>query len=74
LTAPLGTVDVLAGAAGRQPAGNPLATQVLVKGEAVTAPPGRADNFTWPSGGAVAKDTGNKAAAERTNAPAGSPR
>jgi hypothetical protein len=70
LTAPLGSIDVLAGAAGRQPAGNPVATQVLVKGEAVTAPPGRADNFAWPPGSATANDAGNKAAAEQASAPA----
>ena len=30
------------------PSSSPLATRVLVKGEPITAPPGRADDFVWP--------------------------
>ena len=38
----------------RRPAGgDPLATRVLVRGEPVTAPAGRADNFAWPRSGAA---------------------
>jgi hypothetical protein len=32
---------------------DPLATRVLLRGEPVTAPVGRADNFAWPRGGAA---------------------
>jgi uncharacterized protein len=40
----------LAGAAGHpaQHESDPIATQVLNRGDAVAAPPGRADNFSWP--------------------------
>jgi len=41
---------------------DPLATRVLNKGEAITAPVGRADDFSWPRGG-VATATGEPAAA-----------
>jgi hypothetical protein len=40
--------DKLLGAAGSSPIpGDAIATKVLAKGEAVVAPPGRADNFAW---------------------------
>jgi uncharacterized protein len=43
--------DKLLGAAGSSPIpGDAIATKVLAKGEAVVAPPGRADNFAWPYG------------------------
>ena len=32
---------------------DPLATRVLIKGEAIAAPTGRADDFNWPRGGAA---------------------
>lgn len=35
-------------------AGNPLAASVLVRGDALPAPPGRADDFSWPPRGAEA--------------------
>src|SRR5262245_63111460 len=34
--------------------GDAIATKVLAKGEAVVAPPGRADNFAWPNGSQTA--------------------
>ncbi len=40
---------------------DPLATRVLSRGDAIAAPPGRADDFSWPRGGANA---GPDAAAE----------
>jgi hypothetical protein len=44
--------DQLLGGAGVQPAhADAIADRVLVKGEPVPAPPGRADDFAWPSGG-----------------------
>jgi hypothetical protein len=43
--------DNLLGAPGSNPTlGDAIATKVLAKGETVTAPPGRADNFVWPTG------------------------
>jgi hypothetical protein len=43
--------DKLLGAPGSSPTlGDAIATKVLAKGETVTAPPGRADNFVWPTG------------------------
>ncbi|MGB6819691.1 MAG: hypothetical protein WBE29_22450, partial [Pseudolabrys sp.] len=41
----------LLGSSGSNPIqGDAIATKVLAKGEAVAAPPGRADNFAWPNG------------------------
>ena len=43
--------DSLLGVSGSSPTfGDAIATKVLVKGETVAAPPGRADNFAWPNG------------------------
>src|SRR5215472_4426023 len=55
--------DKLLGAPGSSPTlGHAIATKVLAKGETVTAPPGRADNFAWlnrsqTEGAAAAPDT-----------------
>jgi hypothetical protein len=52
LTASIGGGNELLGSGPARPSGNdPLATRVLVRGEPVTAPAGRADNFAWPRGG-----------------------
>jgi hypothetical protein len=41
--------DQLLGGSGSRPAAvDPLAARTLVKGEPLTAPPGRADDFAWP--------------------------
>lgn len=49
LTTPRGTNDTLLGAApARATAADSVATRVLVKGEAIEAPAGRADDFAWP--------------------------
>ncbi len=40
--------DDLLGGSTRQPAGDAIATKVLVRGESVPAPAGRADDFAWP--------------------------
>ena len=37
-------------AAARAPTNDPTASKVLVKGEPITAPSGRADDFSWPRG------------------------
>jgi hypothetical protein len=52
LTASIGGGNELLGGGPTRPTGNdPLATRVLVRGEPVTAPAGRADNFAWPRNG-----------------------
>jgi hypothetical protein len=52
LTASIGGGNELLGSGPARPSGNdPLATRVLVRGEPVTAPAGRADNFSWPRSG-----------------------
>src|SRR5215472_11468185 len=43
--------DHLLGGDNRQPMSDPMAAKVLVRGEAVTAPAGRADDFVWPRRG-----------------------
>lgn len=49
---PLGS-EALAGAPGRQRVhGDTLAVDALVRGAALSAPPGRADDFSWPPGSA----------------------
>jgi uncharacterized protein len=49
LTAPSLATDHLLGGPGTPPAAvDPLAARALVKGEALSPPPGRADDFTWP--------------------------
>jgi len=49
LTAPRGAGDtLLGGAQSRNPGADSIATRVLVKGEAIEAPAGRADDFAWP--------------------------
>jgi hypothetical protein len=40
--------EELLGGSARKPAADALATKVLVRGEAVPAPAGRADDFAWP--------------------------
>ncbi|HVV60455.1 MAG TPA: SGNH family hydrolase [Pseudolabrys sp.] len=47
----IGNAGELLGGSANHPANtDPTANRVLVKGEPVTAPPGRADDFTWPRG------------------------
>jgi hypothetical protein len=49
LTAPRGAGDtLLGGAQSRSPGTDSVVQRVLVKGEAIEAPPGRADDFAWP--------------------------
>jgi hypothetical protein len=40
--------ELLGGGAARPAAADPIATRVLVKGDALAAPKGRADDFIWP--------------------------
>ena len=52
LTASIGGGNELLGGGPTRPSGSdPLATRVLIRGEPVTAPIGRADNFAWPRSG-----------------------
>ena len=61
--------ELLGGSQARPgPATDGMATRVLTKGELVSAPSGRADDFSWPRGGA---DSAAPAAAE--SAPATAP-
>jgi uncharacterized protein len=49
LTAPRGAGDaLLGGTPGRTAASDTVVTRVLVRGEPIEAPPGRADDFAWP--------------------------
>jgi len=48
---PENSEELLGGAGGGSTHGDAIATKVLVKGEPVAAPPGRADDFAWPRGG-----------------------
>ena len=69
LTVAPSSADMLDGGPGmRKSAGNSIATRVLVKGDAVAAPPGRADDFAWPPG----SDANKKAAPIAANTPRGS--
>ncbi len=52
LTVSAGASEELAG--GGNAARDAIATQVLVKGEAIAPPPGRADNFAWRQGNETA--------------------
>jgi len=74
LTVTTGNADQLLGAAGTRPIyGDATATDVLVKGEPVNAPRGRADDFNWSAesnGVAPAQPSPGPAAAP---APAGKP-
>jgi uncharacterized protein len=63
--------EALAGGNAR-PQGDPLALQVLVKGEPVNPQPGRADDFTWQPAGAAAPANANSKAAPAGPAPASS--
>ncbi len=65
LTAPTGNSDVLLGGAQTPPPRpDAIATNVLVKGNALSAPPGRADDFKWPPDG---QDYGKPPAPDKTS-------
>ena len=67
LTASIGGGNELLGGGPTRPTGNdPLATRVLIRGEPVTAPAGRADNFAWPRSGVATIHEGEP---EETPAP-----
>jgi hypothetical protein len=52
-----GQNELLGGGPARPASGpDPVATRVLTKGEAIPAPSGRADDFSWPRGGVAASD------------------
>src|SRR5262249_53608259 len=46
-----GQNELLGGGPARPTTSDPVATRVLTKGEAIPAPSGRADDFSWPRGG-----------------------
>ncbi|HXL65288.1 MAG TPA: SGNH family hydrolase [Xanthobacteraceae bacterium] len=49
-----------------QHASDPVATQILNHGDAIAAPPGRADNFSWPRADAGAADVAAPSAPPKT--------
>ena len=49
---------------------DPLATRVLSRGDAIPAPPGRADDFSWPRADAQCSAAANAAPEPMTPAPA----
>jgi hypothetical protein len=59
LTTGGGEASDLAGASGRpaQPSPDPVAAKVLSRGDALAAPAGRADDFSWPRPGNDASAT-----------------
>ena len=62
-----GNADQLLGGAGSRPAyGDATAADVLIKGEPVNAPPGRADNFNWQGSEASGAAPAAAAALART--------
>ncbi len=56
-TTPKDSGDQLLGGSAAKPTIDPLAARVLIKGEAVTPPTGRADDFNWPRGTAATVTT-----------------
>jgi uncharacterized protein len=58
LTATSSGTNELLGGSGARPAGaDPVATRVLTRGEAIAAPTGRADDFSWPRRVPTAEDS-----------------
>jgi hypothetical protein len=71
LTVPPNNAEALAGGASTPSAhGDSLAAQVLVKGEPMDAPAGRADDFAWPPGSKANKPKPVAAAEPKVSAPA----
>ena len=71
LTVTPGNADELAGGGDSRPAhGDAIAASVLVKGDPVTAPNGRADDFSWPRNGAAPAAAAVSAAATAVPEPA----
>ena len=58
----------------RPPAVDPVASRVLTKGEAIAAPTGRADDFSWPPKTPVSVDPASLAASPPSPAIAGQPK
>jgi hypothetical protein len=52
---------------------DPIATRVLSRGDAIAAPPGRADDFSWPRADANANDAADVAPPPAPPAPAAPP-
>ncbi len=74
LTVTTGNADQLLGGAGARPVyGDANATDVLVKGEPMSAPRGRADDFTWQGGESNGAPTGQAPAASAPAANAALP-
>jgi hypothetical protein len=70
----VGTDQLLGGPGSRPASVDPLAARTLVKGEALAAPAGRADDFAWPRreiGREQAKEQGKSESPVATTAPDG---
>ncbi|MGE0565737.1 MAG: GDSL-type esterase/lipase family protein, partial [Pseudolabrys sp.] len=65
LTQQPGAEELLGGGATRPVHADPTATRVLVKGETIVPPRGRADDFAWPRQGAGTEQLSPTAAAAR---------
>ncbi len=64
-----GNEELLGGAGARTPGADNVATRVLIRGEALTAPPGRADDFTWPRPAMLEARPGNDPVVAQPEAP-----
>lgn len=53
----VGSGELLGGGPARPAPADPIATRVLVKGESISAPSGRADDFSWPRNNAEAESS-----------------
>jgi hypothetical protein len=74
LTVPPNNAEALAGGAGTPSAhGDSLAAQVLVKGEPMDAPAGRADDFAWPPGSKANRPKSIAATESKVNVPVVTP-
>jgi len=68
LTTPVNADGLLGGAGSRPALIDATATRVLVKGQTIEAPVGRADDFVWPPGSARVSDPAIPAAAAAASA------
>jgi uncharacterized protein len=74
LATTVSATDELLGAGGPRPGGSdPLVTRVLVKGEPVAPPTGRADDFTWPRRGPAPGEAGPPTPPVMATAPGAQP-
>ncbi len=68
-----GSNELLGGGATRATPADPVANKVLVRGEPIAAPAGRADNFAWPRSGGAANAAPETPPDEAATEPAAEP-